>query len=37
MDETSKDIFGEDGLAELNAALMELSTIQSGFGFKSPG
>ena len=37
MDETSRDIFGEDGLAELNAALMELSTIQSGFGFKSPG
>ena len=37
MDETSRDIFGEDGLAELNAALMELSTIQSGLGFKTPG
>ena len=34
MDETSKDIFGDDGLAELNDALMQLSTIQAGF---SPG
>ena len=30
MDEASKDIFGEDGLAELNDALRQLSNIQVG-------
>lgn len=30
MDDTSKDIFGEDGLAELNDALRQLSNIKAG-------
>ena len=30
MDEASMDIFGEDGLAELNDALRQLSNIKAG-------
>ena len=34
VDDASRDIFGDDGLAELNDALMQLSTIHAG---RSPG
>ena len=33
VDDTSRDIFGDDGLAELNEALQQLNNIKAGLTF----